>query len=105
MQDKHNKKDYKKDFKKDFNKRPKHEQSILPGAGVGVKVLYVKGKDGKTRGLIDQALKKFKRELKESGKLLELQDRRYFVPKSEKIRKQKDDAIFFQQLDSKEEQY
>ena len=31
------------------NKRSKREQSILPGAGVGVKVLYVKGKDGKTK--------------------------------------------------------
>ena len=87
------------------HKRSKREQSILPGAGVGVKVLYVKGKDGKTRGLIDIALKKFKKEVKESGKLFELKERRYFVPKSEKLRKQKERAVFFQQLDSKEEQY
>ena len=85
------------------HKRSKREQSILPGAGVGVKVLYVKGKDGKTRGLIDLALKKFKKEVKESGKLFELKERSYFVPKSEKKRIQKDNAKFFQQLDSKEE--
>tara|TARA_R110002051_G_scaffold185679_1_gene255136 strand:- start:63 stop:335 length:273 start_codon:yes stop_codon:yes gene_type:complete len=87
------------------NKRSKREQSILPGAGVGVKVLYVKGKDGREKGLIDLALKKFKKEVKESGKLFELKERSHFVPKSEKKRIQKENAIFFQQLESKEENY
>jgi len=85
-------------------KKSIHEQSILPGIGVGVKVPYVKGKDGRQKGLIDLALKKFKREVKESGKLFELRDRRHFVPKSEKLRKQKEKAVFQQYLDSREDQ-
>ncbi len=85
-------------------KKSIHEQSILPGIGVGVKVPYVKGNDGRQKGLIDLALKKFKREVKESGKLFELRDRRHFVPKSEKLRKQKEKAVFQQYLDSREDQ-
>tara|TARA_Y100000310_G_scaffold2854_1_gene3821 strand:- start:357 stop:620 length:264 start_codon:yes stop_codon:yes gene_type:complete len=86
-------------------KKSTQEQSILPGAGVGVKVLYIKDKYGKQKGLIDLALKKFKKEVKESGKLLELKERSHFVSKKVKARKQKERAVFFQQLDSREEQY
>ena len=94
---------------KQKKKRSKRELSILPGAAVGVKVIEkkIKDKNGKIRvvGDINLALKKFKKELKASGKLQELKDRRYFIPKSQLKRVQKERACYFQQIESKEQQY
>ena len=91
------------------NKRSTREQSILPGASVGIKVISRKIKDKKTGKVkivpdINLALKKFKKEVKSSGKLLELKERRFFVSKKDKMRKQKERAVFFQQIQSKEDQ-
>ena len=93
-----------------MNFRSKREQSILPGAAVGVKVLsrtIIDKKTGKTKVIsdINMALKKFKKEVKESGKLFELKDRKHFVSKKDKLRKQKERAVFFQQINSREEQW
>ena len=42
----------------------------------------------------------FKRELKQTGRLQELRDRRYFTPKSEKRRVQLQRAKYFQKMES-----
>ncbi|MBC8301825.1 MAG: 30S ribosomal protein S21 [Pelagibacterales bacterium] len=88
-------------------KKSRRELSILPGANIGVRVIKRTRKDRKTGKIeeyydINQALKSFKKEVKESGILLELKERTFFVPKSVKKRKQKERACFFQQLNSNE---
>lgn len=50
---------------------------------------------------LEIALRIFKRQLKEEGKLQELRDRRYFEKKSAKKRVMKDKAINLQQRDAK----
>ena len=92
------------------NKRSSRELSILPGAAVGVKVLTRTVKDKKTGKIktisdINLALKKFKKEVKASGRLLELKERKFFIPKSERKRVQKERAVYFQQIRSREEQF
>ena len=82
-----------------MNKKMKRQKSILPGA-LGVKVIKTKQHP---RGDINFALRSFKKEMKESGKLQELRERRYFVPKSAKKREQMKRAKFFQQLESKQD--
>ena len=67
-----------------MNKSQKHHQSILPG--VGVKVVKTKRHPD---GDIELALRKFKKEVKDSGKIQNLKDRRQFVSKKTKQRKQK----------------
>ena len=67
-----------------MNKKTKRQKSILPGA-TGVRVVKTKGTP---TGDINFALKLFKKELKQSGKLEELRERRYFIPKSAKKREQ-----------------
>ena len=79
-----------------MNKNQKHHQSITPG--IGVQVIKTKRHP---KGDIEFALKKFKKEIKSSGKLQQLRDKRYFVPKSETKRKQVERARYFQQQDSK----
>ena len=81
-----------------MNKNQKHHQSILPG--VGVKVIKTKRCPN---GDIELALRKFKKEVKGSGKLQDLKDRRQFTSKKEIQRKQKERARYFQQVVSKEE--
>ena len=76
-----------------MSKQGKHQKSIVPGAGVGIKVLSTKQYP---KGDINFALKLFKRELKESGKIQELKDRRHFVSKSQKRKEQMDRAKYFQ---------
>ena len=78
-----------------MNKNQKHHESITPG--VGVKVIKTKRSPN---GDIEFALKKLKKEIKSSGKLQRLRDKRYFVPKSETKRHQKDRARYFQQQES-----
>ena len=67
-------------------------KSILPG-GVGTKVVTTKNKP---KGDIGQALRIFKKELKESGKLEELMERRYYIPDSAKNREKMKRARFHQ---------
>tara|TARA_Y100000593_G_scaffold86362_1_gene164929 strand:+ start:2909 stop:3148 length:240 start_codon:yes stop_codon:yes gene_type:complete len=70
----------------------KRQKSILPGA-LGVKVIKTKQHP---RGDINFALKSFKKEMKAAGKLQELRDRRYYIPKSAKRREQLQRAKYFQ---------
>ncbi len=79
-----------------MSKQGKHQKSIVPGAGVGIKVLSTKQYP---KGDINFALKMFKRELKESGKIQELKDRRHFISKSEKRREELNNAKYYQWLD------
>ena len=79
-----------------MNKSQKHHHSITPGVGVNV----IKTKRH-PKGDIEFALKKLKKEIKSSGKLQQLRDKRYFIPKSETKRKQVERARYFQQQDSK----
>ncbi len=83
-----------------MNKKDKRQKSILPGA-TGVRVVKTKGNP---KGDIGFALRLFKKELKESGKLQEIRDRRYFIPKSEKKRVQLERARYFQYMESKREE-
>ena len=75
-----------------MNKKMKRQKSILPGA-LGVRVIKTKQHP---KGDINFALRSFKKDLKESGKLQELRERRYFVPKSAKKREQMKRAKYFQ---------
>ena len=83
-----------------MNKKMKRQKSILPGA-LGVRVIKTKQHP---RGDINFALRSFKKEMKAAGKLQELRERRYFVPKSAKKREQFKRAKYFQQLASKQDQ-
>ena len=83
-----------------MNKKMKRQKSILPGA-LGVRVIKTKQHPN---GDINFALRSFKKELKQSGKLQELRERRYFVPKSASKREQMKRARYFQQLESKQDQ-
>ena len=78
-----------------MSKQSKHQKSIVPGAGVAVKVLKTKTYP---KGDINFALKQFKRELKESGKIQELKDRRHFISKSQKRREEVNRAKYYQWL-------
>jgi ribosomal protein S21 len=80
-----------------MNKNQKHHESIHPGVGVSV----VKTKRS-PNGDIEFALKKFKKEVKSSGKLTKLRERRHFTPKKDIQRQQKARARYFQQMASKE---
>ena len=68
------------------------QKSELPGA-VGVRVVKTKNQP---KGDISYALRSFKKEMKASGRLQELRDRRYHVPKSQKRRVQLERAKYFQ---------
>ena len=78
----------------------KRQKTVLPGA-LGVKVVKTKQHP---RGDINFALRSFKKEMKAAGKLQELRDRRYYVPKSAIKREQMKRAKYFQQLESKQDQ-
>jgi ribosomal protein S21 len=78
-----------------MNKKMKRQKSILPGA-LGVRVIKTKQYP---KGDINFALRSFKKELKQSGKMEELRERRYFVPKSAKKREQMKRAKYFQWVD------
>jgi ribosomal protein S21 len=79
-----------------MSKQSKHFKSIIPGSGVAVKVLPTKQYP---KGDINSALKSFKRELKESGKIQELKDRKEFKSKSQKRKEVVDRAKYYQWLD------
>ena len=75
-----------------MTKQEKRFKSILPG-GVGIKVVPTKNQP---KGDIGQALRSFKKELKDSGKLEELAERRYYIPDSAKRREKMERARFHQ---------
>ncbi len=83
-----------------MSKQSKHFKTIVPGAGVAIKVLSTKQYP---KGDINFALKAFKRELKESGKIQELKDRRHFISKSEKRREELNNAKYYQWLDDQKQ--
>ena len=78
-----------------MSKQSKHFKSIIPGSSVAVKVLSTKVYP---KGDINFALKAFKRELKESGKIQNLKDRRHYVSKSQKRKEEVDRAKYYQWL-------
>ena len=80
-----------------MNKNQKHHESITPGVGVRV----VKNKRY-PNGDIEFALKKLKKEVKSSGKLIKLKELQQFTSKKDIQRRQKDRARYFQQQASKE---
>ena len=80
-----------------MNKKMKRNKSILPGVEVGVRVVKTKQHP---RGDINFALRSFKKELKQSGKLTELRERRYFRKKSDIRREQIKRARYFQRMES-----
>jgi ribosomal protein S21 len=80
-----------------MNKNQKHHESITPG--VGVKVIKTKRCPN---GDIEFALKKFKKEVKSSGKLSRLRELKEFTSKKDIQRDQKSRARYFQQQASKE---
>ena len=79
-----------------MSKQSKHQKSVVPGASVGIKVLPTKQYP---KGDINFALKQFKRELKESGKMEDLKNRRHFISKSAKRREELNCAKYYQWLD------
>ena len=82
-----------------MSKKTKRQQSILPGAEVGVRVVKTKRHPN---GDIELALKSLKKELKASGKLQKLKDKQEFTSKKTIERKQRERARYFQQMSSKE---
>jgi len=79
-----------------MNKNQKHHESIIPG--VGVRVVKTKRYP---KGDLELALKKLKKEVKFSGKIQELRDRKEFKSKKQIQRRQKERARYFQQQESK----
>jgi ribosomal protein S21 len=79
-----------------MNKQSKNFKTIVPGAGVAVKVLSTKQYP---KGDINFALKSFKKELKESGKMEDLKNRRHYVSRSQKRKEEMDRAKYHQWLD------
>lgn len=78
-----------------MNKNNKRHLAVLPGVGIGVKVLPSKRFP---KGDISMALRKLKREVKDSGKMQEFKDRRFFVSKKVKQRKQKEAVVYAQRM-------
>ena len=79
-----------------MQKNQKHHSSIHSGVAVHV----VKTKRF-PQGDVEFALKKFKKEIKSSGRLQELKDRKEFRSKKDIQREQRDRARYFQQMESK----
>ena len=79
-----------------MSKQNKHFMSIIPGAGIAVKVLSTKQYP---KGDINSALKAFKRELKESGKMEDLKNRKEFKSKGQKRKEEVDRAKYYKWLD------
>ena len=76
------------------NYRKRHE-FIIPGCPSGVKV------PGPSAGDVEKALKIFKRQMKDSGTLEELRDRRHFVKPSKAKTIQMEKAVRAQYKESK----
>jgi ribosomal protein S21 len=80
-----------------MNKKTKRQQSMLPGAEVGVRVIKTKRNPN---GDIELALRSLKKELKASGKLQRLKEKQEFTSKKTIQRRQKERARYFQQQES-----
>ena len=74
----------------------KNLKTVIPGSGVAIKVLPTKQYP---KGNINFALKSFKRDLKESGKLEQIKNRRFFISKGQKRKEEVDRAKYYQWLD------
>ena len=81
-----------------MNKKNKRQQSALPGAEVGVRVIKTKRCPN---GDIELALRSLKKELKASGKIQRLRSLQQYESKKSIQRKQKERARYFQQQESK----
>ena len=77
-----------------MNKKQKLHQTIVPGNGLGVRVV-----DRDLR----YALKQFKRRVKKSGVLQKTFDRKEFIKPSEINRAERSKAAFIQQIRSREQ--
>ena len=86
-----------------MNKKFKIWQSHIPGVPLGASVVK-NPKNPKDKGDIGFAIRFWKRALKDAGTLQELKERRYFKKKSQKRREQLDNAKYFQQINSREDQ-
>ena len=75
-----------------MNKQTKRQQSILPGAEVGVRVIKTKRHP---KGDIELALKSLKKELKASGKMHKLKEKQEFTSKKTIQRRQKKELVTF----------
>ena len=75
-----------------MNKKTKRQQSILPGAEVGVRVIKTKRHP---KGDIELALKSLKKELKASGKMHKLKEKQEFTSKKTIQRRQKKELVTF----------
>jgi len=73
----------------------KFYRSAVPGCHVGTKV---HGSDDRD---IKNALQNWKRKLKDAGTLQEFKDKREFIKPSERKRKQKDHAVYFQKIEQR----
>jgi ribosomal protein S21 len=78
-----------------ISKKQKHFASIQPGVEVGAKVVKVGD-----RGDISFALRKWKKGLKDSGKLETLKARQEYIPPSVTKRIAKERAKFLAQLET-----
>jgi len=85
------------------NKKHKIWQSHLPGHALGASVVK-NPKNPNDSGDIGFAIRFWKRALKDAGTLQELKERRFFIKKSSKRREQMDNAKYFQQINSREDQ-
>lgn len=77
-----------------MNKKQKLHQTIVPGNVLGVRVV---DRD------IEYALKQFKRQIKKSGILQKIYDRKEFIKPSVIKRAEKSKAAFIQQIRSREQ--
>ena len=86
-----------------MNKKHKIWQSHIPGHALGAAVV-TNPKNPRDKGDVGFAIRFWKRALKDAGTLQELKERRFFIKKSQKRREQMENAKYFQQINSKEEQ-
>jgi hypothetical protein len=78
-----------------ISKKQKHFKSIIPGCELGVKVVKIGD-----RGDISFAMRKWKKALKDSGKLEILKERQEYVPASVTKRIAREKARFLAQRES-----
>lgn len=76
------------------SKEYKQLQSVLPGSGLGVKV--IRSKDGRSE--LEKSLKVWKRQLKASGKMQRLKDNMTYTKPTTVRREQKKRKLFVSRL-------
>ena len=80
-----------------ISKKQRHFKSILPGCELGFKVVRANNSE---RGDISFALRKWKKALKDSGKLEILKERQEYIPPSVTNRVARERARFIAQRES-----